>query len=182
MRRRTSFILAVLLCVLTACSRGKGTNIEYAQKNLERPTSIEKERAGTSLAYEPEEEEYKEIFEAVSSNWWKTTEDELEVATDFELQSVDCVEDIKTSTNNRYVTQNDIILRFIYDKPIQWDIAGEKPLRIKLLAFILPQEAEEAKNIKGYFIISETETIGENKGIYTYYYNEEIINSMFGYR
>ena len=182
MRRRTSFIFAALLCILTACSGEKVTNIEYAQKNLERPTRIEKERAGTSLVYEPEEGEYKDIFEAISSNWWKTTEDELQFATDSELQSVDSVRSIKTSTNNRYVNSNHLILRFVYDKPIKWDIADGEPLQIKLLAFVLPQEVEEAKNVKGYFIISETETIGENKGIYTYYYNEEIINSMFGYR
>ena len=180
MKKKCLIVLFLMTCMLASCGVREQKNGEYMQKNLGKPTRIEKERAGTSLVYGPEEEEYDKIFDTISSNWWMTTENEAKVASDSELQSVDNVEIIKTSTNNRYVTANDIIVRFIYDEPIKWEIADGEPLQIKLLAFVLSQEAEEGKNVKGYFIISETETIGENEGIYTYYYNEEIINNMFG--
>ena len=91
-------------------------------------------------------------------------------------------EQLKTTAWRTYREVGDTIVCFQYtENPITWEYAdGDKTL-IQTIAFVLPEKNWSEENTKGFFLISKTEQIGINEGLYTYYYPPEIAGDFWGF-
>ena len=77
---------------------------------------------------------------------------------------------------------SDTIICFQYtENPIVWENAKGEEICIQTIGFVLPEKPHSEDNTRGFFLISETEQIGINEGLYTYYYPPEIANDFWDF-
>lgn len=154
----------------------------FTQENLKEPDAIEIIRDSNKVVYQCEDEEFSQIYGAICKNWWKYTLDNSTFAEDANLIDVASVENIKTYSNRTYVTAQDIYISFIYTMaPMKWVSNKGKSIDINLIAFFIPQITNKDRNTKGFFIISKTNSVGVNEGLYTYYYDPSITSNILKY-
>ena len=159
----------------------EGHTIEkYSQKNLKEPEKIEIISGANTIYFEKGTEKYNKIWVAIHANWWKHTGDNAEFAAYDSLIEPEGPDELKTTSNRTYLTLEDTVIRFLYPSdPVQWRTSDGDLIPIKLITFILPLEGQEETNTRGFFIISQTENIGINEGLFTYYYRPELTNDFW---
>lgn len=179
MKKINSFLLRVLfLCILGGCA--STNDIEFAQQTLQEPDCIEVMNNSEILAtYNKDSEEYMEIYNAIRQNWWKNAPEGYDCASDNSLVNVKNIKDIRTTSDMRYVTGEQIFVNFSYtEQSMQWNRSTGEKVKIIELIFVLPKNAEENRNVKGYFAATDTEDNISSEGIYTYYYSDELYNAL----
>ena len=85
---------------------------------------------------------------------------------------------IKTTSDRTYLTSGDTIVHFLYPDSITWTKDNADTLNIRLIAFILPAPTDAEGLAEGAFTVAE-EVLGNNEGLYTYYYPEEIAGGFW---
>ena len=79
-------ILIALVIFMTAC--GGKEPIDFAQKTLQEPSSIEIITNGRTISITKENEKFQRIYDAIAKYWWKYTESEADVVLEDELMEV----------------------------------------------------------------------------------------------
>ena len=165
-------ILISVLLILLLCACAKQEPVEYAQRLLPEPESIEVHSGnGNAITYEKTDENYEKLYAAFQTNWWKMLGENG-------LTEVTSLKAIKTTANRTYLELGGTIVYFLYPDAITWTQDNGNTLEIRMIAFILPDSTDAAGPIKGEFTVAE-ETLGNNEGLYTYYYPEEIGNGFW---
>ena len=177
------FIFCLALLMLAGCAQPKGGNEAYTQKDLPQPDRIEVRSGDTVTEFLPESEEYQKIFTAIAPNWWKTAADTPDTAPTNTLFMAQSPNQLKTTSDRTYVQGGDSFLCFCYDTaPLTWVAGnGKSKLEIRTVAFLLPSPTKATENVKGICLISKTEDIGINEGLFTYYYPPEIANGFWDF-
>lgn len=115
-------------------------------------------------------------------NWWKYTEEDLETASYSDLVTPIAPEVLKTTSWRTYRETGDTIVCFQYtENPIIWENAEGEMTSIRTIGFVLPEKNWSEDNTKGFFLISKSDEIGINEGIYTYYYPPELANHFWDF-
>jgi len=166
-------ILAVLLALLLLlCACGTQEDVEYAQRLLPEPESIEVVSGnGNSITYEKTDENYEKLYAAFQANWWKMMGEDR-------FTEVSSLKAIKTTANRTYLELSGTIVYFLYPNAIPWTLDNGNTLDIRLVAFILPQSTDTEGSVEGDFTVAE-EALGNNQGLYTYYYPQEIASGFW---
>ena len=96
--RKHSFLILflVLLLLLPGCQ--KGGDVEYMQKVLKQPDSIEVAMGSSTVCYEPDSPQYRKLYEALNATWFQTTFDAPETAAQKSLFVAQTPEDLKTTS------------------------------------------------------------------------------------
>jgi len=175
-------ILVLSVTLLTNPEAKYDPDKVYPQSVLQEPDRIYIDVSGTDRVFEKDSLVYKALLEAFQRNWWKYTEEDLETAADSLLISPIAPEVLKTKTWRTYVDISDTIICFRYtENPIVWENAKGEEICIQTIGFVLPEKTYSEDNTRGFFLISETEQIGINEGLYTYYYPPEIANDFWDF-
>ncbi|MBQ2928400.1 MAG: hypothetical protein IJD98_07500 [Oscillospiraceae bacterium] len=179
--RKHSFLILflVLLLLLPGCQ--KGGDVEYMQKVLKQPDSIEVAMGSSTVCYEPDSPQYRKLYEALSATWFQTTFDTPETAAPESLFVAQTPEDLKTTSAGTYLQNDQRVIRFLYSGNMLWYHKANDASNIRLIAFLLPEAAETSDHIRGFFTASETGDMGINLGLYTHYYPAEMVNSFWDF-
>jgi len=155
----------------------------YPQSVLQDPDRILVDvDGGADIVYEKDTEVYKALVDAFRRNWWKHTEENLDIASEDALVAPIAPEVLKTTSWRTYRETDDTIVCFQYtDHPVIWEYADGNKTVIETIAFVLPEKNWSGENMRGFFTISKTENFGSNEGIYTYYYPSEITNDFWDF-
>ena len=154
----------------------------YPQAVLRDPDRIYIDVDGTDSIYEKDTEVYRRLVEVFRVNWWKYTQQDLDFASDDVLETPMAPEQLKTTAWRTYREVGDTIVCFQYtENPITWEYADGDKIPIQTIAFVLPEKNWSEENTKGFFLISKTEQIGINEGLYTYYYPPEITSDFWDF-
>ena len=175
-------ILFLSITLLTNPEKEYDPDKIYPQSILKEPDRILVDVSGTDRVYEKDSPEYRSILESLRTNWWKYTLEETETASDSVLVAPAAPELLKTTTWETYVENSTTIICFQYaEHPILWvDADGDQTL-IETIGFVLPDKTYSQENTRGYFLLSKTDSIGVNEGLYTYYYPPEIANNFWDF-
>lgn len=175
-------LIFLIVAFLTNPVKQYDPNRVYPQCVLPEPDSILVQVTGTDLRYEKGSNVYRAIVDSIRQNWWKFTADGAITAPDDALVAPVAPEVLKTKSWRTYVEIDDNIVCFQYfSEPLIWENADGETLSIKTVGFVLPEKTWSEDNTKGFFLISQTDQIGINEGIYTYYYPPEIANDFWGF-
>lgn len=189
-KKPSFWVILISLVLILALSATLLTNPEakydpekvYPQSVLREPDRIYIDVSGTDRVFEKDSLVYKALLEVFQRNWWKYTEEDLETAADSLLISPIAPEVLKTKSWRTYVDISDTIICFRYtENPIVWENAEGEEICIQTIGFVLPEKTYSEDNTRGFFLISETEQIGINEGLYTYYYPPEIANDFWDF-
>lgn len=168
------FLLSVSM-LLCGCGHAKGGNADYTQRELPTPERIEIQTGTSVVTYGPDSEEYTKIWDALRPNWWKTAVDTPDTAPDEALFMAESPGQLKTTSDRTTRDSGDTFLCFFYEEaPLTWVNADGSETPVQMVAFLLPPVAESEENVKGIFTLSKTSEIGNNEGLFTYYYPPEI--------
>ena len=175
-------ILFISITLLTNPQKEYDPDKVYPQSILKEPDRILVDVSGTDRVYEKDSPEYRSILEALRANWWKYTLEETETADDSELVAPAAPEVLKTTTWQTYVENSTTIICFQYaENPILWVNADGELISVETIGFVLPDKTYSQENTRGYFLLSKTDSIGVNEGLYTYYYPPEIANNFWDF-
>lgn len=174
--------LLIAIAFLTDPSREYDPNAVYPQAVLRDPDYVVVDVSGEDRVYEPDSPAYKSIVAEIRKNWWKYTPQGLDTATDAELSAPLAPELLKTNSWRTYVEMDDTIVCFRYDSsPVVWKNGDGEETAIQTIAFVLPEKTWSQDNTKGFFLLCQTEHIGINEGLYTYYYPPALANDFWGF-
>lgn len=177
-----ALILFLAVTFLTNPERRYDPEKTYAQSVLPDPDRIYIDVNGTDSVYEKDSEVYRSLVDAFRENWWKYTEDNRDTASDELLTAPIAPELLKTTSWRMYVDISDVIICFQYpSNPVLWENSDGDRMEIQTIGFVLPEKTWSEDNTRGFFLISQTEHIGYNEGIYTYYFPPEIANDFWGF-
>ena len=180
MTMKKNFILLMIITIgliLSGCQ--SNTADEYLQANLPMPDYIEISQKYEQVSYEKGSEKYNEIYENILKNWWKISETGQNFVDDTELVGVEDLKDLKTTSNLRYATENQILLSFIYENTtFVWTRTKNQSEDCGEMMFVLPQYPLENKNAKSQFIVYKKDQPSVHDGIYTYYFSDELFASL----
>ena len=181
--KNVRFLTVLLLAVFLLAACGKTESpAEYTQAVLPEPDRIVASNYSVTLSYEKGDDGYIKLYEALGANWWKTAEGDPETASDEDLSMADSVLALKTSSTEVYMKSGEVYVKFFYeDQPFLWTTADGETLEIAMLFFRIPQSSETDTNVKGSFVISETDTIMDTQGLYTLYYPSEMANGFWDF-
>lgn len=171
-------ILFFFSCFLYGCSFEE--NMAYSQETIFEPNRIDVTRMSDfeTISYDTSEDKYKLLYNTLEKNWWRTTNEKLGIADDSQLTPVKSLKNLRTSTNKRYSMGNEIYIDFIYENsPLQWTRSNGQIIDIRLVRFVLPEHAEENKNVLGHIIVYEN-IDGNHEGFYKYYFDENVFNIL----
>lgn len=173
-------VVVIAALFLTNPERRYDPDRIYSQAVLQEPDRIYIDVSGTDSVYEKDSPVYQRLFKALQKNWWKYIPEDLETAPDERLISPAAPELLKTNTWRTYVELSDTIICFQYTQnPILWENADGEQTMIETIGFVLPEQSWSGENTRGFFLISTTEHIGINEGLYTYYYPPEIAEDFW---
>lgn len=176
------FYLLLILCLLILIFSYKAdVPVSYSQSILHSPEKIEIVYGAEILTLEKGSSQFKKLVDIFRMNWWKYDKDKNETTNTASLTEVTTLSNLRTTTNRTYLSQQDIIVRFLYTTPIQWDISPNSSIDIKLIAFFIPSKSINQTNTKGYFTVSKTVDIGVNEGLYIYYFAPEVVNDFWSF-
>ena len=154
----------------------------YAQETLRDPEYIKVDVDGADRVFEKDSPVYTALMEQLRKNWWLYTEEGLDTAPDEALVRPVAPEVLKTKSWRTYREVGDTILCLCYpSEPLLWENADGSELLIGTLAFVLPEKSWSEESTRGFFIIAETEQIGVNEGICTYYYTPALTGDFWGF-
>lgn len=177
-----ALMLILTVTLMTDPQRRYDPEKVYPQSVLKDPDSIYIDVSGTDRVFEKDTEVYKSLTEAFRKNWWKYTQDNADTASDAALITPPAPEELKTTSWRTYVDISDTIICFRYkENPILWEYSDGKKTEIRTIGFVLPEKTWSEENTRGFFLISRTDHIGYNEGIYTYYYPAEIANDFWDF-
>ena len=175
-------ILVISVTFLTNPQRRYDPDRVYSQELLPDPDRIYIDVDGTDIIYEKDTEVYRRLVEVFRANWWKYTQEDLDIAPDDALVAPFAPEQLKTTAWRTYREVGDTIVCFQYaEDPITWEYTDGEIIAIQTIGFVLPEKNWSEENTKGFFLISKTEQIGINEGLYTYYYPPEIAGDFWGF-
>ena len=178
MKKQVFLFLSLLsLLLLPGCQ--KGGDVEYMQKVLKQPDSIEVTLGSSTICYEPDSPQYRRLYESLSATWFQIALDTPQTAAPEALFVAQTPKDLKTTADGTYLQNDQIVIRFLYSGNMLWYHKANDASDLRLVAFILPEKAETSDHIRGFFTASETEDMGINLGLYTHYYPAEMVNSFW---
>ena len=177
-----TLILALTVTLLTDPQQEYDPEKIYPQSVLQEPDRIYIDVDGTDRVFEKDSAVYRSLLEAFRVNWWKYTEEGLDTASYSELVTPIAPEVLKTSSWRTYREPGDTIVCFQYtENPMIWENAEGETISIQTIGFVLPEKTWSEDNTKGFFLISKTDEVGINEGIYTYYYPPELANNFWDF-
>lgn len=180
-------LISVLVCIVLAA--GFLTNPEtvydydrtYPQSQLKAPDRIQVLSGnGETILYEKDSDQYHRLLETLRKNWWKYTPEDLETASDEALVPVPAPEVIRTKSWKTHLEMKDDTIQLIYEsEPFLWEDHKGKQTEIRMMAFLLPQEADNTDSTRNYFMLNRSTDFTNSAGIYTYYYPAEIAHDFW---
>lgn len=170
--KRFGIFMGIILMLLSLCACETQEEVVYAQRLLPEPESI-KVVSGNSnkITYEKTDANFEKLYAAFQTNWWKMMGEDG-------LTEVSSLKSIKTTANRTYLEAGGTIVYFLYPDAISWTLDNGSTLDIRLIAFILPDSTAAEGPVAGEFTVAK-EILGNNEGLYTYYYPQEIAGGFW---
>lgn len=179
LKRIVIFVLMSLIVgILSGCFGSEPES--YAQEFFPAPSRIDVRRDIHVTSYDKETDTYRVIYDALCQNWWKISEQEEDFIDAAYLYKVEKLKQIKTTSNKRYVSEEDILIEcYFEEEPLKWTKSATEIIDVGHIWFFLPKYTKQDALVKGYCVVFRAgDRPDYSEGVYTYYYSNDVFEAL----